>query len=90
MANVVITIKIMPTSPDVDLEAIKEKAKEKLSAFNAHIGSVEEEPIAFGLKAIKIIFLVPETQNPDVIEDSLKEIENVESVEIIDVRRAVG
>ena len=29
MANAIVTVKIMPESPDVDLEAVKVKAKEE-------------------------------------------------------------
>ena len=92
MANVVVTIKIMPSSPDIDLEKIKQEAREKIMSFTG----IDEfrysvEPIAFGLKALIITTLSPEEKGDlEPIEKSLSSIEGVESVQIIDVRRAVG
>ena len=60
MATVVVTLKIMPESPNVDLRNIEKEAKSKIQAFtdNEEMKS-EQEPIAFGLKALKIIFALP-------------------------------
>ena len=60
MATAVVTIKIMPESPEVNLEEVKEKAQEVIREFTGRDDptdqKVEIEPIAFGLKALKIIF----------------------------------
>ena len=92
MANAIITVKIMPTSPGVDLAKIEELAKEKIVSF-AGEGEMktEEEPIAFGLKALKIIFVMDEEKgSPDPVAEDIQNIEGVNSAEISDVRRAVG
>ncbi|MBI2134900.1 elongation factor 1-beta [Candidatus Woesearchaeota archaeon] len=92
MARVVATIKIMPESPDTDLSSIEEEAREKIRSFsgNDDMKSVQE-PIAFGLKALKITFVMDESQgSPDSLEEDLRSIEGVNSVETVDVRRAVG
>ena len=91
MANAIITMKIMPESPEVDLKGIEEKAKEIIvNAVGEGEMKVEIEPIAFGLKAINIIFVMDENIKLDSIEEKTGEIEGVNSVEITDVRRAIG
>ncbi len=92
MANVVATIKMMPESPEVNLEDVAVKAKKKISDF-AGEGEVkvEEEPVAFGLKALNITFVMDESKgSTETLEDELKDLEGVQSVETTDVRRAVG
>ncbi len=90
MAQVIVTIKLMPSSPDADLKQIEEKAVEEIKKFGGQIGRIEQEPIAFGIKAVKISFFSDESKsNLDPLEDSLRQIENVESVETTEVRRAL-
>ena len=92
MAQVVITLKIMPSSPQIDLGNIEQKAKAKIVDFsqNDEMKS-EQEPIAFGLKALKITFVMDENNgSTDALEESIKGIKGVNSVETIDVRRAIG
>lgn len=91
MAVVYITIKMMPESPDSDLSKIEESAKEIISEFGGNVANVEQEPVAFGLKAVKIIFSMDERKgSTDQLEDQLRNIGEVESVEVVDVRRGVG
>jgi len=92
MANVIITMKIMPESPDTDLSKIEEKAKEKIVAF-AGEGDMksEQEPVAFGLKALKILFVMAEDKgSTEELEKDIASVEGVNSVEVTDVRRAIG
>ena len=91
MASVVITLKIMPESPETDLESLKKKAKDNLKEQGADVGREEFEPVAFGLKAIKLIFVRDEARGgTDEIENELSQLEGVNSVEVVDVRRAIG
>ncbi|MBD3354995.1 elongation factor 1-beta [Candidatus Woesearchaeota archaeon] len=92
MANVVVTLKIMPGSPEEDLNKIEADAKKKIIDF-AGEGEVKSEkvPVAFGLKSLKIIFVMPEDKgSTEPIEDAVGDIKGVQSVEVSDVRRAVG
>ena len=92
MAQVVITLKIMPASPQIALVKIAQKAKAKIVDFsqNDEMRS-EQEPIAFGLKALKIKFAMDENKgSTDSLEEEIKKIEGVNSVEAVDVRRAIG
>ncbi len=91
MAVVAIKLKVMPSSPSVDLEEIEEKLKEKLESMNAKNITFEQEPIAFGLKAIIATFAWPEEQDTSVLENPEElGIENVNSMQVIDYRRAIG
>ncbi len=92
MANAVVTMKIMPESPDVDLEAVKDKALVIIEGFAGKGDTkVDIVPIAFGLKALNIIFVMDEALgSPDSLEEKIVGIDGVNSFEITDVRRAVG
>ena len=92
MARVVITLNIMPSSPQIDLVKIEQKARAKIVDFsqNDEMKS-EHEPIAFGLKALKIKFAMDENKGSiDSLEEDIKKIKGVNSVETVDVRRAIG
>ncbi len=92
MANVIITVKIMPESPESDLAKVEEEAKKLIADF-AGEGETKTsiEPVAFGLKAVNIIFIMDESKgSPDPVAEKIAELEGVNSAEITDVRRAIG
>ncbi|MBT3721139.1 elongation factor 1-beta [archaeon] len=92
MADVVITMKIMPESPEVDLEQLTKLALEKITAYTElDNNKVEQEPMAFGLKALKIMFVMDEAKgDTDPLEKELNSIPHVASVEVTDVRRTIA
>lgn len=92
MANAIATIKIMPESPEVDLGAIEAEAKKLIADFAGEGETrTEIEPIAFGLKAVKITFVMDEQLgSPDTVSEKIATLEGVNSAEVVDVRRAVG
>jgi len=91
MATAGIQFKIMPESLEVNLEELKEQIKSKIESFESGVfNKAEEEPIAFGLKALIITIALSEDEEVDLVENAIKEIENVSSVELIDYRRAIG
>ena len=92
MAQIVATIKIMPESTETDLSLIQNKAEEEIKKFVGNLEiKAEQEPIAFGLKALKIIFVMDESKgSTDPLEENIKKIPGVNSVETVDVRRAIG
>ena len=87
MSDAGVKIKIMPDSPDADLEEIESEAKEVIKENEGKVSKTEKENIAFGLKAIIITFTINETFEQDPILDELREIDHVNSAEIIDFRR---
>ncbi len=92
MADVVVTMKIMPDSPEIDLAKVESEALDKIKSFTEMDNyKTEQEPVAFGLKAVKILFVMDEAKGAtDPLEEDVNSIEGVNSVEITDVRRAIG
>jgi len=91
MGITLIKIKMMPAAPDTDLEKIKQDAKKVIEENKGSRVEFEEEPIAFGLKAVIAGFEQNEDDGElDPIEESLRKIENVNSAEVVDMRRAFG
>jgi translation elongation factor aEF-1 beta len=90
MGTALIKIKLMPISPESNLDEIKQKAKLILEEKKGKHPKFEEEAIAFGLKAVIAGFQLDENDELDPIEEELKKIENVSSVQVIDMRRAIG
>ena len=82
MGDAGITIKIMPSSPETDIDLILTKIKEKYTIQDAKI-----EPIAFGLKSLKVLIIMPDKEGADTdpIQSYIQGIEGVESVEVVDV-----
>ena len=91
MGIALIKIKLMPSSPSVNLEEIKKKAKSIIEKNKGKRTSFSEEPIAFGLKAIIAGFEQEESEGElTPIENALNKIKNVSSVQVVDMRRAFG
>jgi len=89
MGKAGITIKTMPTSPEVNLEEIKTKIQEVVESEEGKILEHNEEPVAFGLKAIVTRFQWDEQKESEEIVGKVESIENVNSCQVIDVRRMV-
>jgi len=82
MGSVAVIMRVMPESPEVDLEQLKTALKEKLPG----IQDIREEPIGFGLKSIKFAAIVNDAGGEtDMLEKSLSTIPGVERVEILEV-----
>ncbi len=87
MGDVVATIKLMPESPDVDLEKIKTDVENSMPS-GAEFHKIVEEPIAFGLVALNVMVVVGDAEGgTEPVEENLAQIDGVNSVEVIDVRR---
>jgi len=82
--------KIMPENLDVDLEKVKNEAEAKITELGGTPSSSEEQPIAFGLKALVLSFAFPEEKEVDEVGNAINELEGVSSAEMIDYRRALG
>lgn len=90
MGMAAVKIKIMPVSPDTDLKKIQEEIKNILEENNVKNPQFEEKPIAFGLNALIFLFGWPEEKPLEELEKNFKKVENVNSVEVVDIRRAIG
>ena len=56
MSDVAAILKVMPESPEIDLEALKETIKNTIDADSFE--RIEEEPIGFGLIALNVTIVV--------------------------------
>jgi len=90
MTVVAVKIKIMPDSPETNLKGIEERVSEVLDNNSVKNPKFEIQPIAFGLKALIIILGWPEEKELETLESELGSIDGVSSVEILDIRRAIG
>ena len=92
MAKAIITFKLMPESPDVDLKKIREKAL-AIAKKNGSIGEMQskEEPIAFGLKA-ELVLAMYQVEGTDFekIAEEMQEIDQVQSAEVAKMDLALG
>ncbi len=79
--------RLMPTSSDVNLESMQETAKKIVTEFGGTNKEYSIEPVAFGLKAVIVFFFYPDNKNAEDVEKQLTEIENVASVQLIDMRK---
>ena len=76
MGKVAVSLKIMPESPDTDMEKLKNDIAKKVQLNDAKI-----EPLAFGLKSLKILVVVPDSSF-DKLENEIRSVEGVSEVEV--------
>ena len=83
MGRVLVTARLFPEGVDVNLEEIKNEIKEKIKPER-----IEEEPIAFGLVALKVEKIIEdEGEAIRKFEENLKRINKISQAEIIQVSR---
>ncbi|AQL41448.1 elongation factor 1-beta [Halorientalis sp. IM1011] len=87
MGKVAAKIKVMPQSPDVDLDALQERLEQSLPE-GAKINGFERDDVAFGLVALFPTVVVPDDSGgTDAVEESFADVEGVESIEVDSVGR---
>jgi len=92
MGTAIATLRIMPESVEADLKKIEDAAMKLIIEFaDERQKKVEVQPVAFGLKSINITFLIDEKKGgTEALEAKISEIPEVQSVELIDIRRIIG
>jgi elongation factor 1-beta len=87
MGEVGITYRILPESPEIDLNELAKKIRETAEE-KATLQGMQEKPIAFGLNALLIRVIIEDKEGgPDEIESALNNIPGVQSVEVMDMSR---
>ena len=87
MGKVAAKMKVMPQSPDVDLDDLQDRLENALPE-GASISRVDREDVAFGLVALFPTVLIPdEAGGTDAVEDAFADVEGVESVAVDEVGR---
>ncbi|MFB6265828.1 MAG: elongation factor 1-beta [Candidatus Nanohaloarchaea archaeon] len=83
MGEVAVVLKIMPEDAETDMGRIEDEIRERID-----VEDLQEEEVAFGLKALKVSTIVGDEEGgTDPVENSLREIRGVQSVEVEDMNR---
>jgi elongation factor 1-beta len=91
MARVIVTLKIMPQGPEIDLNILEEKSKAIVVDFGGTIMNIEKQPIGFGIVALMVKFNMDEAKGDiEPLEKLVATVEGVESVEVAAISRAFG
>ncbi|MBI4438894.1 elongation factor 1-beta [Candidatus Woesearchaeota archaeon] len=91
MASVIVALRVMPSSPSVDLGFVEKRCAELISGFGGRFVKAEVAPVAFGLNSLTVHFVMKEEiGSTEPLEKSVASVEGVNSAEVVDVRRAVG
>jgi elongation factor 1-beta len=88
MARVAVIMRVLPSSIDVDLGELASKI-ERVLPEGYRVESRGEEPIAFGLKALKLVVSMPEETEggTETLEERIKSLPEVDQVEVEAVHR---
>jgi len=85
MAEVLVTIKIMPSDADVDMDVLASRIGK---VDGGRLNNVQKEPIAFGLVALVASYVVEDQEGgTENLENSLKEIDGIGNVDVTGVTR---
>ena len=87
MGKVAAQVKVMPQSPEVDLDALREALESSLPE-GAEISGFERDDVAFGLVALLPTVVVPDDAGgTEAVEEAFGSLDDVESVSIEGVTR---
>jgi len=87
MGKVAAKMKVMPKSPDIDLDELQQKLEESLPQ-GAEIRNVERDDVAFGLVALLPMVVVPDDAGgTEAVEEAFSGVDGVESVSVEEVGR---
>jgi elongation factor 1-beta len=85
MAEVIVTLKVMPKTVEVDLSKLEERIN-----FLVKPEKISREPIAFGLVALNVTKLIPDAGGElEKIENKLRSIPEVGEIEVTEVTRSL-
>ncbi len=88
MANMLTSIKILPTDSNINITEFKKTLLNSLPA-GAKLHKINEEPIAFGLVSV-IIHLIMDEKNSSIMEEVetvLKQNEKVSEIQVTGMTR---
>lgn len=87
MGEVAVQMKIMPGDVAVDLKRLSDRIA-LASPRDAQLHNCEVQPVAFGLKALLITFIVEDKEGgTEALEEIIANMEEVESVQVVAVTR---
>lgn len=94
MAREIVTLEVMPESPDVDLEALSATVLKLVTDFvkeDEVETRITQKPVAFGLQMLDVKFVRDEgAGDQEALAASIAALEEVRSCEITQLQRALG
>jgi len=85
--NVVVRLRVMPTGVEADLGKVMDGIK-AMAGGKFEVHSMEEKPIAFGLKALEVNLLFNDSRGGmDEIQERIRRMEGVGEVDVTDINR---
>jgi len=86
MGKVIITLRVLPESPDVDINYILEEVKKEISRIGGSYLQHSIKPFAFGINSIEIKFTYPDKEfKEEELIEKINSIQGVSSAEVINV-----
>ncbi|MGC8816371.1 MAG: elongation factor 1-beta [Candidatus Hadarchaeum sp.] len=83
MAEVAVTLRVMPESAELDLNQLEAKIRERVK-----VHSVSREPIAFGLVALRVVAIVEDAAGgTEPLENEILGIPGVGNVQVTGITR---
>ncbi|MFO7834784.1 MAG: elongation factor 1-beta [Halohasta sp.] len=87
MGKVAAKLKVMPESPEVDLDELQERLEASLPE-GAQINGFERDDVAFGLVALLPTVIVADgAGGTEVVEEAFSDVDGVESIAVENVGR---
>lgn len=83
MADVLVQLRVLPEDVTTDLKKLQEKIKKALPT-GVKIHKVTEEDVAYGLKCLKVVVIMPDNLGggTDPVESAISSISDVQRVEV--------
>jgi elongation factor 1-beta len=87
MGDVAAKMKVMPQSPEIDLDELEDRLEAALPE-GAEIRGFQRDDVAFGLVALLPTVIVPDgAGGTEAVEEAFSEVEGVESIAVDSVGR---
>jgi elongation factor 1-beta len=85
MGDVAINYRLLPESPDVNLEELTARIKAALPE-GVKLHKSTTKPFAFGLSAIEVLVVMKDSGGlSDQTEENLQKVEGIQSVELLEM-----
>ena len=85
MSDVIVTLRVMPTGTDVNLDNLEKEIKASVNPER-----INREPIAFGLVALNVTTIIKDEGGQlESIENKLRSLDNVGGVEVTEITKSL-